>query len=107
MTKTKNDTDMDEQPSENKSKKQEVLEDETQSDRQKELYVARLILEKIEARLSTDRFRTYDTDDAYLKFVRVYDQHLMTINTIRRDIELEDLQKQIDELKEQQEQRGS
>lgn len=91
---------------ENKSKNNTPSDAEIVSDRAKELYHARIILEKLEARLGGNRFRSYENDDNFLKFLRVYDQHLLTINTIRRDVELEQIQKQIDELKEQQKERS-
>ena len=76
------------------------------SDRKNTIVEGRIIQKKMYDRLNSERFRMYETDSTYLQFVRAYTGLILALNTLEKDIELEDLQKQIDEMKLQFENKG-
>lgn len=73
---------------------------EMKSERQKNLDSARKILKKLEDRISGERFREYESDNTFLKFVRVYSQHLAVVNQIESDMEIEDIEKRLSDIEE-------
>jgi len=60
------------------------------------------ILKKIEGRLNSERFRTYDTDRDFLQFVRAYASLLTAVNSVVRDNDLDEMRKDLDSLMEKE-----
>lgn len=58
------------------------------------------LIAQLQTRLKAKRFRPQDGDSCKLGYIRVLVQALQCQNTILKDSELDDLKKEIDELKD-------
>ncbi len=58
------------------------------------------IIAQLQARLKAKRFRPQEGDSLKLAYIRVYLQALQVQNTILKDIELDGIKNEIEELKE-------
>lgn len=66
--------------------------------RQEAALMLSAILEKMEKRLSTARFRARDSDTEFLAFVRAATQAVGTLNQLIKDGELEKIDERLTEL---------
>ena len=71
--------------------------------RQKLLDLSSKVLEKIEGRLTAERFRGSESDNTYLAFVRAFSSLMSTHNATLRDSELQELDDRITQLEKEKE----
>jgi len=72
-------------------------------DRQVLLNNSITILQRLESRLSGDRFKARESDREYLQFIRAYAGLLSAVNTVAKDKEVDELREEMDALLEEQE----
>ena len=58
------------------------------------------IIAQLQARLSAKRFRVQEGDNIKLAYIQIFIQALQAQNAILKDAELDDLKKEIEELKD-------
>jgi len=78
----------------------EVPPDQQQFDRVDLLKNSVSILRKMEYRLLVERWKPRENDHDFLAYVRAYAQLITSVNAIAKDLELEMLKQEIEELKE-------
>ncbi len=71
--------------------------------RQKLLSLSSKVLEKIEHRLTAERFRESESDNTYLAFVRAFSGLMTAHNMTLRDSELQELEARISQLETEKE----
>ena len=71
--------------------------------RQNLLILSSSVLEKIEGRLTAERFRSSESDNTYLAFVRAFSSLMSTHNATLRDSELQELDSRITQLEKEKE----
>jgi len=71
--------------------------------RQKLLDLSSKVLEKIESRLTSERFRASESDNTYLAFVRAFSSLMTAHNATLRDSELQELDTRISQLETEKE----
>jgi len=70
--------------------------------RQKLLILSSSVLEKIEQRLTTERFRSSESDNTYLAFVRAFSSLMTAHNMTLRDNDLDAINRRLDEIEARQ-----
>jgi len=70
------------------------------SNREALLYANSTLIRQLQDRLKAKRFRPQDGDTIKIGYIRALIQALQAQNAILKDAELDDLKKEIDELKE-------
>ena len=76
---------------------------DTVFNRQKLLDLSSKVLEKIEGRLTAERFRSSESDSTYLAFVRAFSSLMTAHNATLRDSELQELDSRITQLETEKE----
>ena len=71
--------------------------------RQNLLILSSSVLEKIEGRLTAERFRSSESDNTYLAFVRAFSSLMSAHNMTLRDSELQELDTRITQLEKEKE----
>jgi len=71
--------------------------------RQKLLDLSSKVLEKIEGRLTAERFRGSESDSTYLAFVRAFSSLMSTHNATLRDSEIAILESRVAQLEKEKE----
>ena len=81
-------------------KEQTALEKPAENvyNRQNLLILSSSVLEKIEGRLTAERFRSSESDNTYLAFVRAFSSLLSAYNATLRDSELVELDLRVKQL---------
>ena len=71
--------------------------------RQNLLILSSSVLEKIEGRLTAERFRSSESDNTYLAFVRAFSSLMGTYNATLRDSEIAILESRVAQLEKEKE----
>lgn len=78
-----------------------MLENQESSfNRESALNESFIILKKIQARLTMERFKEHETDNAYLKMLRGYTALLSVVNQVSKDMELQELERRVKAIEE-------